>query len=70
MRDRKISARPNQLARTDRIDEALMNRHMVKLLTEAVKKGARVFAVVGFSHVVMQERALKVMQFGLLPMSP
>jgi hypothetical protein len=32
---------------------------MIKLLTEAVNKGARVFAVVGFSHVVIQERALK-----------
>jgi hypothetical protein len=28
-------------------------------LTEAVKKGERVFAVVGFSHIVMRERALK-----------
>jgi hypothetical protein len=36
------------------------DRYMVKLLADEVRgKGARVFAVVGASHVVMQERALK-----------
>ena len=35
------------------------DRYMVKLLAEEVKKGERVFAVVGASHVVMQERALR-----------
>ena len=36
------------------------DRHMVKLLTEEVRgRGGRVFAVVGASHVVMQEGALK-----------
>jgi hypothetical protein len=35
------------------------DRYMVKLLAEEVRKGARVFAVVGASHVVMQENALK-----------
>jgi hypothetical protein len=32
---------------------------MVKLLIDKVKQGERVFAVVGGSHVVMQERVLK-----------
>lgn len=36
------------------------DRHMVKLLADEVRrKGGRVFAVVGSSHVVMQESALK-----------
>jgi hypothetical protein len=35
------------------------DEYMVKLLVQEVKKGERVFAVVGFSHVVMQERALR-----------
>ncbi len=35
------------------------DRHMVKLITEELKQGKRVFAVVGASHVVMQERALR-----------
>ncbi|MCY2953620.1 MAG: hypothetical protein NTU53_16820 [Planctomycetota bacterium] len=35
------------------------DRHMVGLLTGEVRKGARVFAVVGGSHVIMQERALR-----------
>ena len=35
------------------------DQHMVKLLIDEVKKGKRVFAVVGGSHVVMQESALK-----------
>jgi hypothetical protein len=35
------------------------DRHMVKLLISELTKGARVFAVVGGSHVIMQERALR-----------
>lgn len=35
------------------------DRYMVKLLADEVRKGGRVLAVVGASHVVMQERALK-----------
>jgi hypothetical protein len=33
--------------------------HMLRLLTEQLVQGRRVFAVVGASHVVMQERALR-----------
>jgi len=35
------------------------NQHMVELIVNEVKKGERVFAVIGFSHVVMQEPALR-----------
>jgi hypothetical protein len=35
------------------------DRHMLMLLTEQVAQGKRVFATVGASHVVMQERALR-----------
>ena len=35
------------------------DRHMLTLLTEQVAQGKRVFAVVGASHVVMQERAIR-----------
>ena len=35
------------------------NSHMVKLLIDAVNRQERVFAVVGASHVVMQERVLR-----------
>ena len=35
------------------------DRHMVKLLADEVRRGGRVFAVVGASHVLMQEGALK-----------
>jgi hypothetical protein len=37
----------------------LRDKHMVSLLTREVLAGERVFAVVGFSHVVMQEPALR-----------
>ena len=37
----------------------LRDEHMVDLLNREVSKGARVFAVVGGSHVVMQEPALR-----------
>jgi hypothetical protein len=33
--------------------------HMIGLITALVRRGERVFAVVGASHVVMQERALR-----------
>ena len=35
------------------------DRYMVKLIADEVRKGERVLAVVGASHVVMQESALK-----------
>lgn len=35
------------------------DKYMIKLIAKEVKKGERVFAVVGASHVVMQERAIK-----------
>ena len=35
------------------------DRYMVGLLTQALKEGKGVFAVVGGSHVVMQERAIR-----------
>jgi len=46
----------NQIAR---LSSEFRDLHMVKLLIDKVKQGERVFAVVGGSHVVMQERALK-----------
>jgi hypothetical protein len=46
----------NQIAR---LSSEFRDRHMVKLLIDQVKQGKRVFAVVGGSHVIMQERALK-----------
>jgi len=48
----------NQIAR---LSGEFRDLHMVKLLIEQVKQGKRVFAVIGGSHVVMQERALKAM---------
>jgi hypothetical protein len=47
----------NQLAR---LSSEFRDLHMVKLLIERAKQGERVFAVVGGSHVVMQEPALKL----------
>ena len=47
---------------TNDIADASVNfrgKYMVKLLTAEVEKGERVFAVVGASHVVKQEKALK-----------
>jgi hypothetical protein len=46
----------NQIAR---LSSEFRDLHMVKLLIDKVKQGERVFAVVGGSHVVMQERVLK-----------
>jgi len=47
---------------TNRISRQLSefrDRYMVKLLIREVERGNRVFAVVGGSHVIMQERALR-----------
>ncbi len=52
----KSEAYTNQVSR---LSGEFRDRFMVKLLIDEVKKGERVFAVVGGSHVVMQERALK-----------
>ncbi len=46
----------NQIARRG---SEYRNRYMVDLLTREVKDGKRVFAVVGGTHVVMQERAIR-----------
>lgn len=46
----------NRLSR--RLSE-FRDRHMAKLLISEVKQGNRVFAVVGGSHVIMQEHALR-----------
>jgi hypothetical protein len=46
----------NQLSR---LAGEFRNRHMVKLLVDEVKQGKKVFAVVGISHVVMQEGMLR-----------
>ncbi|HEX9960939.1 MAG TPA: TraB/GumN family protein [Pyrinomonadaceae bacterium] len=47
---------------TNDVADASVNfrgKYMVKLLTAEVEKGERVFAVVGASHVVKQEKALR-----------
>lgn len=46
----------NQIAR---LSSEFRDLHMVKLLIDKVRQGERVFAVVGGSHVVMQEPVLK-----------
>lgn len=46
----------NQIAR---LSSEFRDLHMVKLLIDKVKQGERVFAVVGGSHVIMQEPVLK-----------
>jgi hypothetical protein len=46
----------NQIAR---LSSEFRDMHMVNLLIEEVKQGKRVFAVVGGSHVVMQEPVLR-----------
>jgi hypothetical protein len=45
-------------AMTREVEDA-RDRHMIAVLLEAVRHGARVFAVAGGSHVVRQERALR-----------
>jgi hypothetical protein len=46
----------NQIAR---LSSEFRDLHMVKLLIDKARQGERVFAVVGGSHVVMQESVLK-----------
>ncbi len=53
---REITRFTNDISR--RLSD-LRDEHMVDLLTRKVTRGARVFAVVGGSHVVMQEPALR-----------
>jgi hypothetical protein len=48
----------NQISR---LSGEFRDLHMVKLLIDEVKQGKRVFAVVGGSHVVKQERTLKAL---------
>ncbi len=48
----------NQISR---LSSEFRDLHMVKLLVDEVRQGKRVFAVVGGSHVVMQERELKAL---------
>jgi hypothetical protein len=42
-----------------RLTAEFRDQHMVKLLVDEVKQEKKVFAVVGFSHVVMQESVLR-----------
>ena len=53
----------NQIAR---LSSEFRDLHMVKLLIDKVKQGERVFAVVGGSHVVMQQPALRSASNGAL----
>ncbi len=46
------------------------DRIMIKKVTKAMKKGKRVFAIVGRSHVVIQEAALRSLLDPSLPSSP
>jgi hypothetical protein len=57
----------NEIAR---LASQARNRHMVGLVTGAVQPGQRVFAVVGCSHVVMQEPVLRAEFPGLRRVSP
>ncbi|HEY5884445.1 MAG TPA: hypothetical protein VIT88_07140 [Pyrinomonadaceae bacterium] len=50
---------PTYLNDVSRRLSELRDRHMLTLVAEQVVQGKRVFAVVGASHVVMQERALR-----------
>jgi hypothetical protein len=50
---------PSYLNVVSRASNRFRDEYMVKLLINEVKQGKRVFAVVGGSHVVMQEPALK-----------
>jgi hypothetical protein len=49
------------LNEVSRASNRFRDEYMVNLLVNEVKQGRRVFAVVGGSHVVMQERALRAM---------
>ena len=50
---------PSYLNEVSRASSRFRDEYMVNLLINEVKQGKRVFAVVGGSHVVMQERALR-----------
>lgn len=53
---------PNEKGPLNRISEAsseVRDRHMVSVLVGLLARGERVFAIVGASHVVMQEPALR-----------
>jgi hypothetical protein len=50
---------PSYLNEVSRVSNRFRDEYMVNLLVDEVKQGKRVFAVVGGSHVVMQERALR-----------
>ncbi|HEX8720305.1 MAG TPA: hypothetical protein VF736_06670 [Pyrinomonadaceae bacterium] len=50
---------PTYLNNVSRILSEFRDRHMLTLLTSQLSAGKRVFAVVGASHVVMQEPALR-----------
>ncbi len=58
--DPTIPRPPRYTNRISRQLSEFRDRYMVKLLISEVKRGQRVFAVVGGSHVIMQERALRV----------
>jgi hypothetical protein len=47
------------------LSSKVRDEHMVRLLVHLVEKGERVFAVVGASHVIMQEPALRAVLGGL-----
>jgi hypothetical protein len=47
------------LNKTSRIVNDFRNQHMLKTIIKELKKGKKVFAVVGRSHVVMQEPVLR-----------
>jgi len=57
--DPAIPRPPRYTNRISRQLSEFRDRYMVKLLISEVKRGHRVFAVVGGSHVIMQERALR-----------
>ena len=50
---------PSYLNEVSRVSNRFRDEYMVNLLVNELKQGKRVFAVVGGSHVVMQERALR-----------
>ena len=57
--DPAIPTPPRYTNRISRQLSEFRDQHMVRLLISEVKRGQRVFAVVGASHVIMQERALR-----------
>jgi hypothetical protein len=57
--DPALSRSPTYMNDVSRLLSEFRDRHMLELLSEQVAQGKRVFAAVGASHVVMQERALR-----------